>query len=664
MSDLKSVVEAVFGPNGWLKENDFRHTDVQLRYALSICDAVEHSKQLHAIAADTGVGKTLAYLVVASLHNIINSKRVVVAAHSIELLRQMEKERPLVEEITRALMGTVPQLEVKIGRQHYIDPERVEMLLDRQKSDGACLTLRHTSFLEWAHKTSMSGTGLISEWLDKYGQFPDGVDMNAICMTSYSNQSSNMASFFINQRTKESGVVLTTHAMVVSSAFSESLGDICDTSFIIDEGDKFDAAAALWGNVKTPIQRIASMAKQCLSDLKGKGGTLFKDVAVLALEFDEYLRRFDHGKDIYFEYAPVEVTDEIKSCTEQLLWAIEKALESTKEQLDNVPSYNEMKMLRDFIRNYQKNLFSIGLHFSEKKRNPALLRHFVKPAALVRKHIEQGANLVFTSATLRDLGTNKESFSSLASKLLISEQEMGVKAVYSPESYGSLRFFVPTDDVPKPYKDGEVDLSWRGYVVETIKYAQKANRHVLVLASSYEEVEALKIRLGGAGFFHTKGESLNSLVDDFKIHGGVLVSPAVWEGFSPRMDDGSQLYTAMVMTKLPYSVANDVKLGALSEMLASKGTHHSANAIYFKEMTQEAMKRFCQGVGRGIRAETDKCDVYVCDSRINHSIKLQKGFAKSLPVRFESNINEAVRFDGKDVVESKALELDALEGWV
>ena len=162
MSDLKSVVETVFGPNGWLKENGFRHTDVQLRYALSVCDAVEHSKQLHAIAADTGVGKTLAYLVVASLHNIINSKRVVVAAHSIELLRQMEKELPLVEEITRELMGTAPQLEVKIGRQHYIDPERVERLLDRLKTDGACLTLRHTSFLEWAQKTSTSGTGLIS----------------------------------------------------------------------------------------------------------------------------------------------------------------------------------------------------------------------------------------------------------------------------------------------------------------------------------------------------------------------------------------------------------------------------------------------------------------------------------------------------------------------
>ena len=69
---------------------------------------------------------------------------------------------------------------------------------------------------------------------------------------------------------------------------------------------------------------------------------------------------------------------------------------------------------------------------------------------------------MFTSATLRDLGTSRVSFSSLASTLLISEQEMGVKAVYSPESYGSLRFFVPTDDVPKPYKDGEAELAWRG----------------------------------------------------------------------------------------------------------------------------------------------------------------------------------------------------------
>jgi hypothetical protein len=71
--------------------------------------------------------------------------------------------------------------------------------------------------------------------------------------------------------------------MVVSSAFSESLGDICDTSFIIDEGDKFDAAAALWGNVKTPLQRIASMAKQCLSDLKGKGYLRLRTLSPLRL---------------------------------------------------------------------------------------------------------------------------------------------------------------------------------------------------------------------------------------------------------------------------------------------------------------------------------------------------------------------------------------------
>lgn len=664
MSKLKELTSHVFSPDGWLIENGYRHTDVQLAYALSVCDAIEHSKQIHAISADTGVGKTLAYLVVSALHNALNNKRVVIATHSIELLRQIEKDIPIANRITEALTDTTVPFSTRIGKQHYLDPDRIELLYVNLVDEGVELTSKHHELLSWAKTSALAGSGLISDWRQSFGALPTGVTEEAICLTKYSRDGANNAESRSSANAKVAGIVITTHAMMINAAFTEVLGNIGDITFLIDEGDKFENAAELIGNVFIPVKRIASIAKTCLSNLKSKKSKSLSALINLAYEYDNALRDMDTGKDIHFKHVGNEQVKQVKHCVSEIVQSMSVALKSSKSSLANLTAFNELQLINDFLSSFNKNISLRGLHFSKKRRNPAFLRFFQSPAAVIHRHLEKGASAIFTSATIRDMGRSEISFSFLASTLMVAESDMGVKASFSPRQYGDLQFFVPDNELPNPYQHGEVNSLWRRYVTDVIRYTQSRYERVLVLATSFDEVDALSILLKGHGAFHKQGTGLAPLVAQWEKNGGILVSPSVWEGFSPRLSDGSQMFSSLVITKLPYSVPCELKLGELRGRLASQGSHYSAEAIYYKNLTQVAMRRFCQGIGRAIRAETDQCDIYICDPRILGNIKLKQGFAKALPKRFEVKLEDACQFDGKVSIEKAAKTMDELEGWV
>lgn len=664
MSKLKELTSHVFSPDGWLIENGYRHTDVQLAYALSVCDAIEHSKKIHAISADTGVGKTLAYLVVSALHNALNNKRVIIATHSIELLRQIEKDIPTANRITEALTDTTVPFSTRIGKQHYLDPDRIELLYANLVDEGVELTSKHQEFLSWAKTSALAGSGLISDWRQSFGALPIGVTEEAVCLTKYSRNRANNAESLSSMNAKVAGIVITTHAMMINAVFTEVLGNIDGITFLIDEGDKFENAAELIGNVFIPVKRIASIAKTCLSNLKSKKSKSLSALINLAYECDNALRDMDAGKDIHFEYAENEQVKQVEHCVSDILQSMSVALRSSKKSLANMAAFNELQLINDFLSSFNKNISLRGLHFSKKRRNPAFLRHFQNPAAVIHRHLEKGASAIFTSATIRDMGRSEISFSFLASTLMVAERDMGVKASFSPQQYGDLQFFVPDNEIPNPYQHGEVNSLWRRYVTDVIRHAQSRYGRVLVLATSFDEVDSLSILLKDNGAFHKQGTGLAPFVAQWEKNGGILVSPSVWEGFSPRLPDGSQMFSSLVITKLPFSVPSELKLGALRGRLASKGSHYSAEAIYYKDLTQVAMRRFCQGIGRAIRAETDQCDIYICDPRILGNIKLKQGFAKALPKRFEVNLEDACQFDGKVPIEKTAKTMDEIEGWV
>ena len=179
-------------------------------------------------------------------------------------------------------------------------------------------------------------------------------------------------------------------------------------------------------------------------------------------------------------------------------------------------------------------------------------------------------------------------------------------------TFGNMEFRLADRSVPPPFGDDSVpDVRFYDYAAGMVRDAARSGR-TLVLCASYGDVDELAGRLGDAAIAQRRGQALAPLVQEFcQTDNAVLVTPAGWAGL-----DLPYLVDNVVVVRLPLGRPDKLREEVLTAALERRGkSNRDARAILADQARGDAMRRLCQGFGRGIRAEDDRCTVWIADPR-------------------------------------------------
>src|SRR5699024_4479083 len=122
----------------------------------TVCDAFQ-TKNHALIEAETGTGKTLAYLLPAIHEAVIKNKKIVISTYTTQLQSQLlDEEIPLI----RQLVSFPFRVALLKGKQHYISLEKFERALASEQTENYDVILTKAMLLVWLTETE---TGDIDE---------------------------------------------------------------------------------------------------------------------------------------------------------------------------------------------------------------------------------------------------------------------------------------------------------------------------------------------------------------------------------------------------------------------------------------------------------------------------------------------------------------------
>ncbi len=116
----------------------YRHSPIQMEYALSVADTLiagTRSKltAVSLLEADTGIGKSLGYLIPATWL-AAKGKRVAVSTHKNQLQQQLLSTAfPAAAEVARTLLGVELRAAPRIGMRHFVSPARALRVIEERE---------------------------------------------------------------------------------------------------------------------------------------------------------------------------------------------------------------------------------------------------------------------------------------------------------------------------------------------------------------------------------------------------------------------------------------------------------------------------------------------------------------------------------------------------
>lgn len=206
------------------------------------------------------------------------------------------------------------------------------------------------------------------------------------------------------------------------------------------------------------------------------------------------------------------------------------------------------------------------------------------------------------------------------------------------------------------------------------EYARKAVGHIvegadaddcgrtLVLCSSYADVTVLiehwPDKYRGRLITHGPGVALNVVAEGMPAN-GFLVTPAGWEGLSPRRGQDS-FWSRVVILRNPTPALNPAEQLILVNSLRARGDRKAvaerrANQIGFAQANTQALHKLRQGIGRALRHPDDDVEIVLLDPRfLGAESKARAGAGKgggltgAIPPRFWPAFRQALKSERRE----------------
>ena len=239
----------------------------------------DDTRGISLINADTGIGKSLAYLVPVLLHAARTGQRVIIATHTLQLMRQLnQRDLPLVFQYLQRHHNLHLNRVTLLGKRNFLSRSRLHLWAtvqgERLAPDDRQLL---AALCQWSDEPEASG--VIGDFIEAYGKLPGTMQPEDICLTLACGDSPHYQEN--RDQAAAANVVLTTHAMVVlesligvgvipspggspTAAKIKQLPDILvidEADALIDEYQQFSQRRL---NLKQALNSVAGSASKSL----------------------------------------------------------------------------------------------------------------------------------------------------------------------------------------------------------------------------------------------------------------------------------------------------------------------------------------------------------------------------------------------------------------
>lgn len=598
----------------------------------TVVDDAMSSDSYAFVQAGTGTGKSVAYLVPALRHSVLQERGpTVVATATLALQRQlMARDIPAVIAGLGDRLPREPRVAVLKGRNNYVCLQRLHGGVVDDDPD--------TLFDFDAPKSVMSEQALkVRQWAETTDtgdrdDFPESIDprvwrafsVNRRECVGESSCAFGTECFTALRRSEafEADIVVTNHALLAIEAIEKVPVLPEYTALVIDEAHEFidRLTGAARKDLSAPvIERATARAKGWLDDvvtaelldaadaLQGALARALGDreITPLASLPDDALLALTLVRDAARHGLAMIAKQEASS--PELLAAKARATGALEEVHD---SAGEMVMSGPESVVWVSDAGTPSIH-----RAPLDLAEDIRSGICAR------SSVIWTSATM----TTGSGFEHMIRNMGLEPPDPSVRAldVGSPFDYSRQGILYVAADLPPPGREG-IGMEALDTLAELI---EAAGGRTLALFSSWRGVERaaeyLRVRLSEKFplLVQRKGDAVAPLVDAFASdeRSVLLGTVSLWQG----VDVPGRSCTLVVIDRIPFPRPDDPVMNARSRAVESAG-----GSGFTSVTLPKASLLLAQGAGRLIRGESDQGVVAVLDSRLataNYARTLRAG---------------------------------------
>lgn len=625
---------------------NYRYVAVQNSYAESVLSACESGLgKFSFIEGDTGIGKTMAYMLaisswITSGEDSSSMRRAVISTNSRFLQNQLQNSTALANiNLFNSQNGRRSvSLGVCMGRSNYVCPTRLALalgvesfaLLDPTKMAGVERRL---------YEMALNGEGALYELEES--DYPEGISAEDICVTSFQQLPNAMKEQY--RTNLQSDIVVVNHALLISDLVgSRQITEVAgaETLLLLDEAEHFPALAeAILG------QSLSLDAARKLVEAAG-----YKKLGQqLSTIFDAIVGGERRGRSVSLsrdsELHLKELCQQFLSRLGEIPRGISRARnrygEAVASELEHCHR-RVSKLSKDLAASPQ----TLVLSFSQDRGLPTISSITLNAGACIHAG-RDNRKTIFTSATLSNLEPLEPSFISLKADMRIAQEMVLQETNHTVRNFGTLKFHLP-DGMPRPLVETSVgfDLAtpFCSAVINDLQSQHARNQcRTLLLCNSYADVDILARHWprdqGDKLICHFRGVKLNELIRGMQ-KGQVLITPAGWEGISPESDESGPFFGHVAILRIPFAMPTENRYqGHLQSARARKGVQdpeRTAKKIQLLESEIRALHKLRQCFGRPIRHVEDAAWITIYDHRFPRpwreggNIKL----VKAIPARF------------------------------
>ena len=643
---------------------DFEERQGQFKLLDKIYQSLQEQTEI-VCEAETGIGKTLGYLLPATIYAIEKQKPVIISTYTTHLIDQLELEEiPKLEK----LLGYDIRVAKLKGMQHYIDLQRFwQHLQHEDESYDETFTIMQV--LVWLTITNagdltelnVSGGGQL--FLEKIRRTDRNVSVDLASIDYYERAL---------RKSKECDVLVTNHAMILADQDREFqlLADGCAT--IIDEAHQFIHAAVSkkervfsYTNWKYVLGQFGTLDTDQLLGRLTKMSIpnplrmrLEKLYVAIVETFDlavVYIINAIQQSSIRSKYTKRSIGIDELDLNDTILRNVSNAIQAFvlsaksivhSSYVSNLDEFQESTLLNEWdywlseleIKvNEWDDIFLLDEEIEAKwiefdtRSIPGSLTVIKRPLHIhdeINKAINpmrEAGGIVWTSGTITV--PNNRYF--ITSQLGLSPSIPIYQFKAAKDYYKGAELLI-VEDMPdiKQVSQSEYIEAVAEAIVQTVLVtggrcfvlftSQDMLRKTVELIQDTNLLEDYMLFAQGM----TSGSRMRLLKSFQRFSKSVLFGTnSFWEG----VDVPGDALSVIIMVRLPFSSPDDPLFKKRAELLTKSGQNpFSAYSL------PEAVLRFRQGFGRLIRASSDKGTFIVLDRRIETK-SYGKDFLQSIP---------------------------------
>lgn len=651
--DTKEIdVTGIFEKDGILKEfmPRYEYRESQLKMAGAVEESLEGKRHL-LTEADTGVGKSIAYLVPSILWAVKNEKKVIISTNTINLQEQLVyKDLPLLSKVIPLPFKAV----LVKGRSNYICLRRFQRIIDDES----------VSLISSDYKEQLK---YIKKWIKKTkdGSLADMAEQpsqqlwSEICC-ELDNCLGKKCQFFPTGTAKDCG----------GCFFQKARSKIYSADVLIVNHHLFFSDLALrkiGRSILPAYDAVVLDEAHFVEEIATEHlGFEISNLGVKYLLNKLYNPKTTKGIFIYMrEQKGIELVSELHKLTDRFFGVLDERLEDAEDGIirlakpGEIPDmlspklielYRELKEIKERIKVNNDLAQEVSQYIrrtSELVEELSIFRNQTLAGYVYWMELEKGKyhriilqaypivvsthlgtllfskidTVILTGATL---SVNK-SFDFLKTRLGISEIEelrLGSSFNYKEQ----MKIYVPKNMAsPK-----EIDKYKEALIKNINKYLDYTGGKAFVLFTNYklmrEVYDAVSPELITKGintFIQGEGIPRHTMLQRFRedVNSVLFGTDSFWTG----VDVEGEALSNVVITRLPFSVPDRPLMRARINYIEE----HGGNAFMDYSLPQAIIK-LRQGVGRLIRSKTDRGIIAILDNRIINSY-YGKLFWESLP---------------------------------